>query len=48
MAVLTAAVGAWLWFGSAPPVAEARGPSVIVLPFETLSAARTTSSSPPA
>ncbi len=31
-----AAVGAWLWFGRAPPLQEARGPSIIVLPFERL------------
>jgi adenylate cyclase len=31
-----AAFGAWLWFDRAPPVAEARGPSLIVLPFEPL------------
>jgi TolB-like protein len=39
VALLSAAGGLWLWFrGPSPPIEEVRGPSVIVLPFETLSA----------
>ena len=39
VALLAAAVGLWLWFrGPSTPAEEVRGPAVIVLPFETLSA----------
>lgn len=36
--LLAAAAGTWLWLARvAPPVEQAHGPSIIVLPFETLS-----------
>ncbi len=34
---IAGATGAWFWLARPAPVAEVRGPSVIVLPFETLS-----------
>lgn len=39
VALLAAVGGLWLWFnGPSPPIEEVRGPAVVVLPFETLSA----------